>query len=639
MKKYMKWGLAVTPVALLWTAAPAAAQEGPSPGECLVQAGDVTGCQPAAFDVHAMNIPTRRINAKGDLDPTAPPEEVMLGARLLEEQLGLMRNIDHLHWLPAMVESVLDPATGQYGGGDMDGDGDGRALTIAGKCLFAGHANGGDANNERPMEIFRIQDDPVANPPVHVGSIPVPVTGADDSIMSADLYTKANGEETIVVARDISTNDGGLNVYEVDPDDCAVIKTSEYFTYGGDLHEMGMWIDPNNPMRHLMVTAAWSGAGRPDPYREGEVAPDIRILAITDETTGEVLDLPITLAHFTLQDVGGPLRGEQPDATGLFADGRFPDYTTVIAANGQPVGGQANQGNYAHQVTFSQDGERVYVAHGLAGFYVTNTEAIAHNTDAALAAGTAGCNWETTNVWVDEVIGGDVDLTKAAEVVNDCIHMVLFDDPGFQEVIAAGDVLTYFRMLDRTRFDPYPPIYNSTGMHSAIPVPGRENLDPDLAGKPRYVLVTSERPSCPGSWMYLMSVESEAFPSPTGTFGLAANEIDTCVAEIRTERNGEPRRNLAQMNHNPTVFSNLVFVSWYQHGVRVIDISNPFNLREVGHAVPAPAGIARSYPVFSDGLFYWMDNDTGIHIGRYTGPRADEIPQTGVFSGNDVPHD
>jgi len=81
-----------------------------------------------------------------------------------------------------------------------------------------------------------------------------------------------------------------------------------------------------------MVTAAWSGAGRPDPYREGEVAPDIRILAITDETTGEVLDLPITVAHFTLQDVGGPLRGEQPDATGLFADGRFPDYTAVIQA-------------------------------------------------------------------------------------------------------------------------------------------------------------------------------------------------------------------------------------------------------------------------------------------------------------------
>jgi hypothetical protein len=86
------------------------------------------------------------------------------------------------------------------------------------------------------------------------------------------------------------------------------------------------------------------------------------------------------------------------------------------------------------------------------------------------------------------------------------------------------------------------------------------------------------------------------------------------------------------------VFKNLIFVSWYGHGIRVLDISNPYNMREVGHAVPAPAGIARSYPVFSDGLVYWVDNDTGIHIARYTGPRGNEIPTDRVYSGNDVPH-
>ena len=78
---------AVAPVALIWGGAPTSAQEAPmGPAECMVQPGDVTGCQPAAFDVHAANIPTRRINAKGDLDPSAPPEEVMIGARLLEER-------------------------------------------------------------------------------------------------------------------------------------------------------------------------------------------------------------------------------------------------------------------------------------------------------------------------------------------------------------------------------------------------------------------------------------------------------------------------------------------------------------------------------------------------------------------------
>jgi hypothetical protein len=46
----------------------------------------------------------------------------------------------------------------------------------------------------------------------------------------------------------------------------------------------------------------------------------------------------------------------------------------------------------------------------------------------------------------------------------------------------------------------------------------------------------------------------------------------------------------------------------------------PQNAREVGYAAPAPHGSARTYPVFKDGLMYWVDNDTGLHIARYTGP-------------------
>jgi hypothetical protein len=56
--------------------------------------------------------------------------------------------------------------------------------------------------------------------------------------------------------------------------------------------------------------------------------------------------------------------------------------------------------------------------------------------------------------------------------------------------------------------------------------------------------------------------------------------------------------------------------------------------REVGYALPVPQGIARTYPVFRDGLIYWTDNRTGLHVARYTGPRADEIPTTGIYEGN-----
>ena len=47
-------------------------------------------------------------------------------------------------------------------------------------------------------------------------------------------------------------------------------------------------------------------------------------------------------------------------------------------------------------------------------------------------------------------------------------------------------------------------------------------------------------------------------------------------------------------------------------------------------------GQARSYPVFKDGLIYWVDNGTGLHVAKYFGPRADELPGpgSGIFEGN-----
>ena len=80
----------------------------------------------------------------------------------------------------------------------------------------------------------------------------------------------------------------------------------------------------------------------------------------------------------------------------------------------------------------------------------------------------------------------------------------------------------------------------------------------------------------------------------------------------------------------------MVFISWYGQGLRAIDISQPQTPREVGHAVTAPHGQARTYPVFKDGLIYWVDKHTGLHVAKYFGPRADELPgpNSGVFEGN-----
>ena len=397
---------------------------------CVYQKNDAAGCQPSPFDVPAAMIPTRRVNASGMLDPTASEEEDRWGARLLEERLGLFRNFDNLHWVP-LTPSTLDKKTGTWSGGDLDAQGDGRALTISGHCLFTGHGNRGDG--KRPMQVYRLADHPDIDPPTLVSEIAVPQAGADDSIMSARLVTKADGKQTIIVARDISTDDGGLWLYEADPATCKVTAQSEGFMWGGDMHEFGIWQDPDNPNRILIAGAAWNGAGRPDPYRKGKVTPDFRVQAITDEKTGDMLKKPISLAHFTLQDVGGPLRNERSDSTGLFSDGRYPNYEGTVLPDGTPLKDNFGrvlayptiQTNFAHSAGWSDDGKRIYVAGGTAGFYTLNSEAIVAHGNDELASQKAGCNFDSTNVWMDEVVGGQIDPTRYQEVRNDCLHMTV----------------------------------------------------------------------------------------------------------------------------------------------------------------------------------------------------------------------
>ena len=92
-------------------------------------------------------------------------------------------------------------------------------------------------------------------------------------------------------------------------------------------------------------------------------------------------------------------------------------------------------------------------------------------------------------------------------------------------------------------------------------------------------------------------------PIMVGAFAIPDNLVDECLTQATTEPGSQqPRRRIPQQNHNPTVFKNLVFTTWYAHGLRAIDISNPHNPREVGHALTVPQGVARTYPVFKDGL-------------------------------------
>jgi len=607
--------------------------------QCVDFSKDPAGCQPSTFKTPMAQMPTVRVNRQGVVDPTSSEEDARAGAAKLEKDLHLFRNFERLHWV-LTVPSVKDPATGAWKGGDLDGGGDARGLGIGGNCIFVGHGNG--AGVRHAINIFKLQPNPEKQPPVQVGEIPAMSEGNqgfDDRELRSLVYKTSRGEDRYILVRNAGTGTiGRMETYRIDMDTCLPMSKTELTDFHSQSHEFFLWHDPANTNRVLVYMAIWT-AGLPDPDHPGLKIPDGVVLAVTDEKTGELLPQAKMLAGFSLQEVGGPPINEKPDATGLFSDGRFLDFSDLKNRSGRGGNFQNQEQNRFHSLSISDDGERAYVAGTTAGFYVLDTEAIAHHTDAELAAGTAGCNQRSTIVSVNGVI----DPARLPAIANDCVHMVVNNDPGLKAFLASNaspqaKAERYLVLLTRSRFDVYPPVNATpTGTHSAVFVPNRPaQVKGNTKGRPAYVWLSDENGGCPLNFARMVSVESETTPIMVGAFAIPDNQIDECLEQPNTEPNGQPRRNVAQQNHNPTVFKNMVFNTWYGHGLRAIDISRPQTPREVGYAMPVPQGIARTYPVFKDGLIYWADNRTGLHVVRYTGPRADELPGpgSGVYEGN-----
>ncbi len=607
--------------------------------KCVDYSNDAAGCQPSTFATPTAQIPSRRVGKDGKINPKSSETDARAGAALVEKKLHLFRNIEPIHWV-VTIPSVKEAATGNWTGGDLDAMGDARGLGIAGSCIFVGHENG--LGQKHPVNIFRIQPDAVKHPPVQVGEIPALSQGDegfDDREIRSLVYTTSGGQERQIMVRNGGTQSIGREiVYDIDPNTCLVKSTSGIYDFGGQSHEFYLWHDPKNPNRILVYMTTWTPAV-PDPHDPSLRVADLYVMAITDEKTGDILKDPLINATFTLQDAGGPRINERPDATGLYSDGRFIDYSVNQNLWGQAGFFNKVEQNKLHSISVSGDGERAYVSGTTSGFYVLNTEAIANHTDADLAAGKAGCNLRTTIAATET----GIDASKLPELANDCVHMIVNDDPGLKTYLTSNappeaKLQRYLALETRSRFDLYPPFNASpTGAHSAVIIPDRPaRVRGNTKGRPAYVWLSDENfGSCPLNYARVVSIEQEAFPAMVGAFAIPDNLLDNCLQQPITEPDGvTKRRPVAQQNHNATVFRNVVFNTWYGHGLRVIDVSNPMTPREIGHALPVPQGIARTYPIFKDGLMYWADNRTGLHVAKYTGPYAEEIPTQGVYEGN-----
>jgi hypothetical protein len=601
--------------------------------------GKPVDCVPATFttfDIPFATLPGGRLNAKGELDPTSSPEDAHKGAFVAARKLGLFRNFEWLHWVPT-APSKKDPATGRWSGGDLDGFPTGwgsSGFGIAGDCLYWGRSN--STNTTGPgvtldVKIFRIQANPEKTPPVEVGSMPqLTVDDGRTAVRDRELrpykYTSTDGVERMLMVRSAGTGAGGdVITYAVDPRTC--LPTGEGANSGVLAHEFYLWHDPLNANRILVLSQTY--AAQPD---------DLVITAVTDEKTGLVLKEPQFLASFTLEDIGGPVRNERPDATGLFSSGRFVDYRRLTDQWGRPGAAQVSMVNNLHSGTMSDDGERFYAASTTAGMFILDTEAIAHHTNAEIMSGTV-CNTRSSNAWLDGKVGGVVDVKKLPAITNDCVHPVLNSDPGVLAMLRSDrsdldKLARYTRLETRSRFSFNPPLVASTATHSAVPVPNRPSLTSgNTRNRPAWVVVTEEHPfgPCPERGLRILNVESEITPTVIGAIAQSDSLVENCLAQPRPP-GATARPNMHA--HNPTVLPNLVFVNWQGQGVRALDISNPYAPREVGHARPVPWGEIVTYPDIHNGLIYVGDNNTGLHVFKYTGPYADEVPRSSVYSSN-----
>src|SRR3984893_13678097 len=403
-------------------------------GQCVDSSKDPAGCQPSTFDTPIGDMPSVRVGRLGNLDPMSSEADARAGVALLEKNLHLFRNMENLHWV-LTVPSVKDEATGAWKGGDLEAAGDGRGLGIAGNCIFVGHGNG--AGKRHAINIFKIQPNAEKDPPVQVGEIPANVEGNrgfDDRELRSLVYKTSSGQDRYILVRNGGTNNTGrLEAYRIDMNTCLVMSQSQPTDFGVQSHEFFLWHDPVNANRIIAYVTNWTG-GVPDPDHPGLKVPDALVMAITDEKTGEILAKARVLAGFSLQEVGGPPINEKPDATGLFSDGRFLDFSHLKNRSGRGGNFQNQEQNRLHSLSVSDDGERVYVAGTTAGFYILNSDAVAHYTDAELGAGSAGCNQRSTIVSVN----GGIDAAKLPGLANDCVHMVVNNDTGLKAYLASN---------------------------------------------------------------------------------------------------------------------------------------------------------------------------------------------------------
>jgi len=210
------------------------------------------------------------------------------------------------------------------------------------------------------------------------------------------------------------------------------------------------------------------------------------------------------------------------------------------------------------------------------------------------------------------IAGGETPTWKGYK--NRLHHALRVGDELWASVWHAG-----FRVVDvsdirepRTvaSHDYHPPFPEPT--HTILPVDGQ------VAGRRIAVGVDEEHDHKPGrlhAFLWIFDVTD--LDNITALSAFDVSELDSLWARA-------PGR-FGAHQFREKLDTPLVYATWFAGGLRVVDVSDPFLPREVGHFIPEPVGEEAS-PQSNDvdvderGLIYLLDRNRGFDILEMTGP-------------------
>jgi hypothetical protein len=116
--------------------------------------------------------------------------------------------------------------------------------------------------------------------------------------------------------------------------------------------------------------------------------------------------------------------------------------------------------------------------------------------------------------------------------------------------------------------------------------------------------------------VFLVDVTDPAVPFPVANYQVAETSGDFC------KRGGRFGAHSTNWSYHPRFYRRMIFISYFNAGVRAVDIRDPFHPVEAGYYIPAGAAIqTNNVELDGRGLIYLVDRDgAGLHIVTLTGP-------------------